>query len=142
VESALVGLILDTSIIVRAERRGETVSGILSNIREILGETEIGISVVTVAELTHGVQRSKIERQRERSQAFVDDVLAAITVHPVTTDIAQRVGFISGQGAERGVTLPFEDLLIGVTALQLEFELATHNIRHFQMIPGLIVKSL
>jgi predicted nucleic acid-binding protein len=137
-----VGVILDTSIIVRAERRGDTVSGILSNIREILGETEIGISVVTVAELTHGVQRSKIERQRERSQAFVDDVLAAITVHPVTTDIAQRVGFISGQGAERGVTLPFEDLLIGVTALQLEFELATHNIRHFQMIPGLIVKSL
>ena len=115
---------------------------ILAQIRETHGETEIGVSVVTIAELTHGVQRSKIEAQRQRSQAFVDDVSATVTVYPVTTEIAQRVGVISGQGAERGITLPFEDLLIGVTALQLGFELATHNVRHFQMIPNLVIKQL
>lgn len=115
---------------------------ILAQIREKYGETEIGVSVVTIAELTHGVQRSKSEAQKQRSQAFVDDVLATFTVYPVTAEIAQRVGVISGQAAERRITLPFEDLLIGATALQLGFELATHNVRHFQMIPNLVVKQL
>ena len=136
------GLILDTSVIVRAERRGHSVAEILAQIREKYGEAEIGVSVVTIAELTHGVQRSKSEAQKQRSQAFVDDVLATFTVYPVTAEIAQRVGIISGQAAERRLTLPFEDLLIGATALQLGFELATHNVRHFQMIPDLEVKQL
>jgi predicted nucleic acid-binding protein len=136
-----VGLILDTSVIIRAERRGRSVAEILTQIRATHGETEVGISVVTIAELTHGVERSKLEAQRQRSQAFVDDVLATLTVYPVTAEIAQRVGIISGQEAERGSTLPFEDLLIGATALQLGFELATHNVRHFEMIPNLVVKQ-
>ena len=135
------GLILDTSVIVRAERRGHSVAEILAQIREKYGEAEIGVSVVTIAELTHGVQRSKSEAQKQRSQAFVDDVLATFTVYPVTAEIAQRVGIISGQAAERRLTLPFEDLLIGATALQLGFELATHNARHFETIPDLIVKE-
>jgi predicted nucleic acid-binding protein len=136
-----VGLILDTSVIVRAERRGKSVAEILAQIRETHGETEVGISVVTIAELTHGVERSKLEAQRQRSQAFVDDVLATLTVYPVTAEIAERVGVISGQEAQKGITLPFEDLLIGATALQLGFELATHNVRHFEMIPNLVVKQ-
>lgn len=135
------GLILDTSVIVRAERRGHSVAEILAQIREKFGETEIGVSVVTIAELTHGVERSKSEAQRQRSQAFVDDVLATFTVYPMTIEIAQRVGVISAQAAVRGITLPFEDLLIGSTALQLGFELATHNARHFEMIPDLVVKQ-
>ncbi|HTR38396.1 MAG TPA: PIN domain-containing protein [Bryobacteraceae bacterium] len=135
------GLILDTSVIVRAERRGHSVADILSQILAKHGETEIGISVVTIAELMHGVQRSKLEAQRQRSQTFVEDVLAAITAYPVTAEIAQRVGVISGQQAERGVTLPFEDLLIGATALQLGFELLTHNVRDFERIPDLVVRQ-
>ena len=102
-----------------AERRGHSVAEILAEIREKYGETEVGVSVVTIAELTHGVERSKNEGQRPRSQTFVDDVLATLTVYPVTAEIAQRVGVISAQAAERRITLPFEDLLIGATALQI-----------------------
>ena len=43
--------------------------------------------------------------------------------------------------AERRITLPFEDLLIGATALQLGFALATHNARDFERIPDLIVRE-
>jgi len=136
-----VGLILDTSVIVKAERRGHSVAEILTQIREKYGEAEIGISAVTIAELAHGVERCKTEAQKQRSQAFVNDVLATFTVYPVTAEIAQRVGTISGKAAEQRITLPFEDLLIGATALQLSFELATHNARDFQMIPDLIVKE-
>jgi predicted nucleic acid-binding protein len=137
-----VGLILDTSVIVTAERRGQSVPRILAQLRETWGETEIGLSVVTIVELTHGIQRTKLEAQRQRRTAFVEELTAAVTVHPVTTDIAQRAGTISGQEAARGVNLPFEDLLIGATALQLGFEVVTENVRHFQMIPGLVVKRI
>ena len=61
-------------------------------------------------ELTHGVQRSKLEAQRQRSQAFVDEVLASVPVYPVTTEVAQRAGVLSGEVAERRITLHFEDL--------------------------------
>jgi predicted nucleic acid-binding protein len=37
------------------------------------------------------------------------------------------------------VTIAFEDLLIAATALQLGYGVATSNIRHFQVIPGLTV---
>jgi predicted nucleic acid-binding protein len=69
-------------------------------------------------------------------------MLATLTTYPVTPGIAERVGVISGQEAERGITLPLEDLLIGATALELGFDEATHNVRHFAMIPNLAVKKL
>ena len=65
-----------------------------------------------------------------------------MTVHPLTTEIAQLAGKISGQEAGRGITLPFEDLLIGATALYLRFEVVTNNVRHFQMIPSLVVRQI
>jgi len=34
------------------------------------------------------------------------------------------------------------DLLIGTTTLELGYAVVTHNVRDFQMIPGLVVKSL
>jgi len=134
------GLILDTSIIITGERRGRSVPQILAQVRDTWGETEIGLSAVTIAELTHGIQRARLQAQRERQRAFVDEVMATVRVHPVSAAIAQRAGAISGQAAEQGLTLPFEDLLIGATALDLGFEVATHNVRHFERIPGLVVR--
>jgi tRNA(fMet)-specific endonuclease VapC len=137
-----VGLILDTSTLVSAERRGHSVSEILEQVRDVLGEGVVGLSAVTIVELTHGIQRAKIEAQRQRRQTFVLDLRAAIPVHPLTDEIAERAGLISGREADRGVTFPFADLLIGATALYLGFEVVSENVRHFQMIPGLEVRKL
>jgi predicted nucleic acid-binding protein len=49
------------------------------------------------------------------------------------------LGRIEGQQATQGIAIAFEDLVIGVTALQLGFDVATLNVRHFQLIPGLKV---
>lgn len=136
------GLILDTSALVTAERRGQSVPRILAQVREAVGETEIGLSVITIVELTHGIQRARLEAHRQRREAFVTELMATVTAHPITTEIARRAGVISGQVAARGVNVPLEDLLIGATALQLGFDVATEDVRHFQMIPGLVVKRL
>ena len=63
-------------------------------------------------------------------------------IHQVTVSLALRVGQIDGESQAKGIRLPLSDLLIGVTALELGYSVATGNLRHFQMIPGLSVVRL
>jgi tRNA(fMet)-specific endonuclease VapC len=134
-----VGLILDSSVIIKGERRGHSVHQILEQIHSTHGELDLGLSVITIVELTHGIQRAKDEQRRKRRQAFVDELIRDIPVHPVTVEIAKLAGQIDGQQADQGVTVAFEDLLIAATALQLAYGVATTNMRHFEVIPGLTV---
>ncbi len=46
------------------------------------------------------------------------------------------------QPASEGAVDGVGDLLIGTTALELGYMVVTHNVRHFQMIPDLVVKFL
>ena len=121
------GLILDSAVIIAAERLGQTVRQILEQIHAVHGEIDLGLSVVSVVELTHGIQRAKDEKRRKRRQAFVDELIRDILVHPVTVETAKLAGQIEGQQADQGVTIAFEDLLIAATALQLGYGVATSN---------------
>jgi predicted nucleic acid-binding protein len=63
-------------------------------------------------------------------------------VHPVTLEIAQLAGKVEGEQGARDISIAFEDLLIGTTALHLGYAVATLNVRHFRLIPGLSVIQL
>jgi len=126
-------------VVIAAERQGHTVRQILEHFKTGYGEMEVGLSVVTVVELTHGIQRARLEERRKRRQAFVDELIRDLPVHPVTVETAKLAGRIEGEQAERGVGIAFEDLPIAATALQLGFGVATSNTRHFLHIPGLSV---
>jgi predicted nucleic acid-binding protein len=139
VEPADVGLILDSSVVIAGERRGHSVRQILEQFRSDYGETEIGLSVVTIVELIQGVQRAGTEERRQRRQAFVDELIRDVPLHPVTLEVARLAGRIEGDQAAQGGTIAFEDLLIAATALQLGFGVVTGNVRHFEQIPGLKV---
>jgi tRNA(fMet)-specific endonuclease VapC len=133
------GLILDSSILVAAERGGESMRAILKRVQARQGEIESGLSAVIIVELTHGIYRAKSDVDRERRRAFTEELCRDVMVHPVTLEIAQLAGRIEGEQAARGVSIAFEDLLIGTTALHLGFGVATLNVRHFRLIPGLFV---
>ena len=133
------GVILDSSVIVTAERRGHSVRQILEQVLASQGETEVGLSVVTVAELVHGAYRSKTQAQKERRLEFIERLCWDVPVHPVTLDIARLVGRIEGEQEAQGIQFAFEDLVIGATALHLGYAVMTLNTRHFQRIPGLSV---
>jgi predicted nucleic acid-binding protein len=139
VEPASVGIALDSSIIIAAERRGHTVREILEQVKAAQGEIEIGVSVITIAELVHGAYRTKNPAQQLRRLEFIEWLATVVPVHPVTLNIARLAGRIEGQQAAIGVQFAFEDLLIGATALHLGYELATLNLHDFQRIPGLSV---
>jgi tRNA(fMet)-specific endonuclease VapC len=129
-------------VLIAGERRGESVRQILTRIRTAHGEVDSALSVVTIVELTHGIYRAKSEADRERRRAFSEELRRDMVVHPVTVEIAELAGRIEGEQAARGVSIAFEDLLIGATALDIGYELVTLNVRHFQVIPGLSVVQL
>jgi predicted nucleic acid-binding protein len=136
------GLILDSSVLIAAERQGLNARQMLSAISGAAGDIDIAISVVTLIELAHGAARADTpERQAKRNQ-FIQELLSALPVHPITVPVALRAGQIDGENTARGIRLPLSDMLIGVTALELGYGLATANLRHFQMIPGLNVLAL
>jgi predicted nucleic acid-binding protein len=68
-----------------------------------------------------------------------EGVFHDLIVHPMTLEIAQLAGRIEGEEAAKGITIDFENLVIGATALHLGFDVATTNVKHFQRIPGLKV---
>jgi tRNA(fMet)-specific endonuclease VapC len=137
-----VGVILDSSVIIAAERRGHTVRQILEHVRAVHGEIEIGLSVVTIAELIHGAYRAKTQHQQNQRLEFIERLSSDVPVYPVTLDVARLVGRIEGQQEAKGVQFAFEDLLIGATALRLGYSIATLNRRDFERVPGLVVVQL
>lgn len=136
------GLILDSSVLILGERRGQRVWDILEDVGARQGETENAISVVTALELTHGIYRAKSEADAIRRRAFVEELCQAIPVEAVTLEIAQLAGRIEGEQAAKGIVIALPDLLIGATALHLGYSVATLNVRDFRKIPGLPVTEL
>ncbi len=136
------GLILDSSLLIASERRGQRVWDILERVQAFQGETDNAISAVTVVELTHGIYRAKSETDAKRRRAFVEELCQAVPVEPITLEIAQLAGRIEGEQAAKGIVIALPDLLIGVTALHLSYSVATLNLRDFRKIPGLSVTEL
>jgi predicted nucleic acid-binding protein len=133
---------LDSTAAVAAERQGRNARQLLEAVALETGDEGIGISVVTVLELAHGITRADTPDRRDRRQRFLDDLMAGVPIQPVTVPIALRAGRIDGQSQARGVRIPLSDLLIGASALELGYGVGTANFRHFQLIPGLNVTQL
>jgi predicted nucleic acid-binding protein len=133
------GLILDSSVVIAAERRGDTVTAMLKQIAAATGDQRAVLSAVGVTGLAHGIYRAQTPQVRDRREAFVRELLDDVEVYPYTKDTALLAAKIDGEQQSKGLTIPFADLLIGATALEVGYSLLTANARHFQMIPGLSV---
>jgi tRNA(fMet)-specific endonuclease VapC len=137
-----VGVILDSSVLIASERRGASVSDVLERVQAVEGETVSALSVVSAVELTHGIYRARTDADRQRREAFIEELYQAVVVYPLTLEIARMAGRIHGEQMAQGVSIDFQDLLIGVTALHLGYSIATVNVRHFRLIPQLNVIQL
>jgi predicted nucleic acid-binding protein len=77
-EPTVLGLVLDSSVLVAAERKKLTTPEAIRKVREAVGEETIAICSRTVAELAHGIYRADTtERSRMRRQ-FLDELKAHV----------------------------------------------------------------
>jgi len=128
-----VGVIFDSSEIISIERNREQAINIIAG-RE---DAPFGISVVTVAELLHGVERADSEARRLRRQAFVEKVIELFPVYSFDTAVARIYARIWASLAKKGLTVGAHDMIIAATAISLDFTVITSNQRDFEKIEGL-----
>ena len=136
------GLILDSSVVISAERRGDTVTQLLQLVAGATGDQEAALSSIGLTELVHGIYRAATIQARARRESFIDELLQDVEVYPYTRQTAFLAGRLDGEQQSRGIIIPFGDLLIGTTALAHNYGVLTVNLRHFQLIPGLLVVQL
>jgi predicted nucleic acid-binding protein len=66
------GVILDSSVLVAAERQGNNARQMLAAVSSQLGETEIALSVITLLELAHGAARADTPERKAKRQQFIE----------------------------------------------------------------------
>lgn len=127
------GVILDSSEIIALERNRGAVESL------VLGREDepFAISVVTVAELLHGVERADSEIRKIKRQAFVEKVIEMIPVLPFDIGVARIYAGIWANLVRRGFTVGAHDLIIAATAISLDYTVITANRRDFEKIEGL-----
>jgi tRNA(fMet)-specific endonuclease VapC len=141
-ESALPGLVLDSSILITAERRKLRPDQVIETVQKAAGEIPIVLCPITIAEIGHGIYRANTPELRQRRRAFLDELKATVPIHPVTEATAEIIARIGAEEAAKGINLPLGDLIIGACALELKHAVGTGNFRDFNRIPGLTVVSL
>lgn len=119
-------MLLDTDVLI-SHLRG--MSEARSWLHEASSHGPLVVSAVSVAELTGGM------RSAERREVW--HLLAVMQTEPVTELIAREAGALMRQYRRSHAAIGIADYLIAATALVRGYELATLNVRHFPMFPGL-----
>jgi len=129
--------LIDSSVFVELDRHGES----LRALETIVPSESFAISSITASELLVGVHRTTSERQRVTRQHFVETVLNALLVLPFDVDVARTHAWLFVELTSRGRRIESHDMIIAATALTHDYAVLTHNVRHFERVPGLTVQQ-
>lgn len=99
---------------------------------------DIGISVMTLAELEYGVSKSG---RPARNREALDQFISPLEVAPFDRQATAAYGKLRTTLEKKGRTIGSMDLLIAAHALSLDVRLITRNIREFGRVPGLRVED-
>ncbi len=99
---------------------------------------DIGISVITLAELQYGVSKSS---QPRRNQEALEQFIAPLEVADFGRQATVAYGKVRAALEKRGRPIGAMDLLIAAHALSLGVRLVTNNEKEFRHVPGLRVEN-
>jgi predicted nucleic acid-binding protein len=119
--------LLDTSVAIDHLRGSPSAVDLLTDLLE--AEESIFASEVVRFELLAGV--------REKEVDALEQFFSAISWVPVEEEVARTAGTLAQRHRRSHSGIDDADYLIAGTALLLEAELLTTNVRHFPMIAGL-----
>jgi tRNA(fMet)-specific endonuclease VapC len=131
-----VGLIIDTNVLIRAERDARS-----DLFPSSIARDNLYISAITVSELLVGVHLANSEARRNQRSAFVESLISFVPVLDFSSDAARIHAGLYASLRQRGELIGANDLIIAATALQHGFAVLTGNEREFNRIPGLKVIS-
>lgn len=129
------GLILDTSVLVAAERSQFDLATWLRGDPH----RELGISAITVAELLLGAARAPVPASRMRRTAFADWIIQHLPVLPFGIAEARRHAELRALLTAQGMMIGAHDLQIAATAIAGGHAVVTFDVADFSRVPGLEV---
>jgi len=126
--------LLDTNIVIYVIKRRPI---------EVLGAfnanaNRMAISVVTLAELLHGAEKSS---QPASNLSVVEDFCSRLQVLPYTPKAAQHYGSIRASLEAIGQPIGVNDLHIAAHARSEGLILVTNNIKEFAKVPALQIEN-
>lgn len=99
---------------------------------------DIGISVITLAELEYGVSRSS---RPAKNREALDQFVAPLEVAPFNRQATAVYGRLRAALEKKGQSIGSMDLLIAAHAVSLDVRLITHNLREFGRVPDLQIED-
>jgi tRNA(fMet)-specific endonuclease VapC len=102
------------------------------------GVGRVGISSISVAELSYGVAKSQ---RAARNARALDEFLYPLTVHAFDKPAAHAYGHLRALLERQGTPIGPLDTLIAAHALSLDATLVTNNVSEFRRIPDLKIEN-
>jgi len=127
-------LILDTTILVQAERKSAALDELIDD------DDDVAIAAVTAAELLVGAELADRRRRRQREQ-FVNELLTTIPVEDYDLDVAHAHAGLLAHTRRSGRPRGAHDLIIAATAVASDRIVVTADTAGFDDLPGVSVRS-
>ena len=105
---------------------------------QAINSSDIGISIVTLAELEYGAAKSQ---NPERNRQILTTFCAPFEIVGLSEEDARILGNIRADLERRGQPIGSYDLLIAAQALSRNLTLVTNNVREFQRIEALTIEN-
>jgi tRNA(fMet)-specific endonuclease VapC len=126
-------LILDTTVLIDAERSGQVE-------RLIADEDDVAIAAITAAELLVGVELADDARRAPRA-AFVRSILDTVPVEDYDIDVARAHAGLLAHVRRTGRPRGAHDLIIAATAAARDRHVVSTDRAAFADLPGVAVRS-
>lgn len=130
----MIRYMLDTNICIYVikKRPTELISIFNNNVNQL------SISSITLAELIHGVEKSK---QIVNNRLILEDFVSRLEVLDYTSKSAQQYGIIRSYLETQGQIIGVNDLHIAAHAISEGLTLVTNNEKEFHRVQGLKIEN-
>jgi len=127
--------LLDTNICIYIIKRKP--SNVIERFRQAK-ISQIGISSITLSELSYGVSKSS---QPAQNQVALAQFAAPLEILPYEDEAAQYYGDLRAFLEKKGAPIGSLDMLIAAHALSIDCTLVTNNEKEFTRIPNLKIDN-
>ncbi len=105
---------------------------------EQLGVGEVGMSMITHAELLYGAKRSQ---QPQKAISTLEQLISLIPVQPLYDDVANHYADIRADLASKGAMIGNNDLWIAAHVRAMNKTLVSNNLKEFKRVQKLKLEN-
>ena len=127
--------LLDTNILSYWMRGNEAV---LERLKR-RSPAELSMSVITLAEILYGIEKSAHRKQERRSK--IEQIRALLDIYAFDQAAASEYAIVRAQLERQGLPISERDVQIASIALANDLTVITHNVKEFGRVKNLVVED-